>query len=130
MQDFKYETYVELFDSLEPEEQIIVQTLKEIIETNISDIKCKLSWNIPAFYRNKSICYIWPGSVAWGKQTFSGVQLGFNHANKMNPNNYLERGNRKQVYWKIFHSIEEIENDYGIITELLQEANEIDLVKK
>lgn len=129
MQDFKYETYVDLYDSLKPEEQLIVQTLKEIIESTIPDIKFKLSWNIPAFYRNKSVCYIWPGSVAWGKQTFSGVQLGFNHANKMKPNNYLERGKRKQVYWKIFQTIEEVENDCSIIIELLQEANRIDLKK-
>ena len=126
MQDFKFHSYVDLYESLETDEQIIVQTLKEIIESTIPGVKQKLSWNIPAFYRNKSICYIWPGSVAWGKQTFSGVQFGFNHANKMKPNNYLERGNRKQVYWKVFHHIDELEADIDIIKELLLEANEID----
>ncbi|MFT4602133.1 MAG: hypothetical protein ACI857_002319 [Arenicella sp.] len=58
MQNFKFETYVELFDTLTVEEQLIIQTLKEIIEEKIPDIKFKLSWNIPAFYKKKSICYL------------------------------------------------------------------------
>lgn len=128
MQDFKYQSYVELYEALDPEEQLIVHTLREIIEATIPDIKQKLSWNIPAFYKKKSICYIWPGSVAWGKKTFSGVQLGFNHANKMKPNNYLDKGNRKQVYHKTYTKIEEVERDLGIIQKLLLEANKIDLL--
>ncbi len=126
MQDFKFESYVELFDSLPANEQLIVQTLKEIIEDTIPDVKFKLSWNIPAFYKKRSICYIWPGSVAWGEMTSEGVQFGFSHANKMTPNKYLNKGNRKQVYYKTFNTIEEVERDLDILVSLLQEANEID----
>jgi len=126
MQDFKFESYVELYDSLPPDEQLILQTLKELVEHAIPDIKHKLSWNIPAFYKKRSICYIWPGSVAWGNKISEGVQFGFSHANKMKPNNYLDKGTRKQVYFKTFHSIEEVERDANILVALLKEANEID----
>ena len=57
-----------------------------------------------------------------GNKTFKGVQLGFSHANKLKENDYLEKGNRKQVYWKTFCAVEEIET----IQSLLNEANEID----
>ena len=126
MQNFKYHTYLELYDSLPFEEQLIVQTLKEIVEDTIPDIKQKLSWNIPAFYKKKSICYIWPGSVAWGKKTFNGVQFGFNQANKMEKNDYLDKGKRKQVFTKTFYSIDEVGRDCEILIALLKEANRLD----
>ncbi|MEO9532496.1 MAG: DUF1801 domain-containing protein [Crocinitomicaceae bacterium] len=129
MQNFKFESYVEFFDYLRPEDQVMTEYLKEIIENTIPEISYKLSWNVPFFKKNKTICYIWPGSVPWGKKTFEGVQLGFNQAYKMKANNYLEKGSRKQIHTKTFYSLEDIENDLEIIIALLKEANEIDKIK-
>lgn len=104
----------------------MVSILKEIILETIPDVKEKLSWNVPFFYRNKTICFIWPGSVPWGKKTYEGVQLGFAKGYLMKPNDFLEVGSRKQIFTKTFYSAEEIEDHIETIISLLREAEEID----
>jgi molybdopterin-guanine dinucleotide biosynthesis protein A len=40
------------------------------------------------------------------------MQFGFNKGYLLTDEiNYLEKGNRKQVYWKTFHSVKEIDID-------------------
>lgn len=69
---------------------------------------------------------IWPGSVPWGKVPKSGVELAFTNDHLLeDKHNYLIKGNRKQVYNRIFYSVDEIY--VNIIQELLQEAYQIDL---
>jgi len=54
-----------------------------------------------------------------------GVLFGFCYGNKLkDQNNYLTHGTNKQVFYKIFHSPDEI--DYDAIVSLLKEAVEID----
>ncbi|MEZ4923412.1 MAG: DUF1801 domain-containing protein [Crocinitomicaceae bacterium] len=126
MQDFKFNSFVEFYEYLPESEQLMVGLLRDIIKQTIPDIKEKLSWNVPFYYRNKTICFIWPGSVPWGKKTKNGVEFGFAKGYLMTPNNYLETGNRKQVHLKTFYTLEEIEKDVEQIISLLKEADKLD----
>jgi hypothetical protein len=126
MQDFKFHSYVEFYDHLSDDHKPMVSLLKDIIVDTIPDIKEKLSFNVPFFYKNKTICFIWPGSIPWGKKTKNGVELGFAKGYLLEPNNYLEQGKRKQVFVKTFYTTEEIEQDLEIIVSLLKEADQVD----
>jgi len=104
----------------------IVLFLQDLISQSIPDIKVKLSYNVPFFYKNRNICLIWPGAVPWGKVPKSGVELAFTNGHLLkDKHNYLIKGNRKQVYNRIFYSVDEI--DVNIIEDLLQEAYQLDL---
>lgn len=126
MQDFKFHSYVEFYDHLTDEHKVMVTILKEMIHDNLPGVKEKLSWNVPFFYRSKTICFIWPGSIPWGKKVKEGVELGFTKGFLMRPNDYLEKGNRKKIYTKTFYNVQEIEDDAATLTALLSEANELD----
>ena len=117
----KFQSFVEFWDFLPENERIIVDVLRQIILENLpSTIKEKLAYNVPYYYGNKRICLIWPGSVPWGGIR-DGVLLGFCQGYKSSdPGNYLIHGTNKQVYYKIYHSVEEI--DEMAIISLLKEA--------
>lgn len=106
-------TDIDDFLAFLPEDELkIVRLLRKIIFSCIPDIEEKISYNVPFYKRHSNICYIWPSSVLWGNVKNTGVQFGFNKGYLMNDDmNYLEKGNRKQVYWKTFHSIKEIDTD-------------------
>ncbi len=122
----KFQSFVEFWDYLPEEERIITDVLRQIILTHLpAGIKEKLSYNVPYFYGNRRICLIWPGSIPWGGIR-SGVLLGFTQGYKMQDvDNYLDHGTNKQVYYKIYHSVDEI--DEPAIAKLIKEAVEIDL---
>lgn len=44
----------------------------------------------------------------------------------MKPNDFLEKGNRKQVFIKTFYSVDEIVADSELIVALLKEAHALD----
>lgn len=121
----KFQSFVEFWDYLPENERIIVDVLRQIIRENLpSTCKEKLAYNVPYYYGNKRICLIWPGSIPWGGIR-EGVLLGFCQGNKLaDSENYLTHGTNKQVYYKIYHSVDEI-NEPAIVT-LLKEAIEID----
>jgi hypothetical protein len=106
----KFQSVVEFWEFLPEEERIIVDLLRQIILKYLpAGFKEKLSYNVPYFYGNRRVCLIWPGSVPWGGFR-SGVFLGFCQGNKLvDPDNYLDHGTNKQVYYKIFHSVDEID---------------------
>ena len=109
-----------------PENQlVIVEKLREIIATCIPQAEEYLSFNVPFYRRYKSICFIWPGAVAWGCKTWEGVEFGFSYGNLLEDAcHYLEKGNRKQVSTKRFYQLEDIKED--ILQAYLLEAMEID----
>jgi hypothetical protein len=75
-----------------------------------------------------NICYIWPPSITWDGFAHEGVHLGFVHGNLLQDEiGYLERGKRKQVFWKSFSDVREI--DVRIIQAYLHEAALIDSEK-
>lgn len=123
-QDFKFRSVDEMLDHIPDREQRIVERLRSIVFESIPDVREKLSYNVPFYFRHKRICFIWPGSVAWGKVR-QGVQFGFEHGNKLtDPDGWLERGDRKQVYTKTFNSLKEIDEDR--LRMFLFEAVEVD----
>ena len=121
----KFQSFVEFWDFLPENERIIVDVLRQIILENLpSTCKEKLAYNVPYYYGNRRICLIWPGSVPWGGIR-DGVLFGFCQGYKLaDPDNYLNRGTNKQVYYKIFHSVDEI--DELAIVKLLKESVAVD----
>ncbi len=125
VQNVAFKSMGELLSFL-PEDQLsIVEALRELVIATVPNIKEKLSFNVPFYSLNKGICYIWPGAVSWGSKTWEGVEFGFNYGNLLSDEaNYLLRGNRKQVYNKRFHSVEEINEE--LLAAYLLEAAEND----
>lgn len=125
----KFQSFVEFWDYLPENERIIVDVLRQIIHTHLpSTFNEKLAYNVPFYYGIKRVCLIWPASVKGGGIR-SGVLLGFSQGNKLqDPDNYLKHGTNKQVYYKIYQSVDEI--DELAISKLLKEAIELDLMFK
>jgi hypothetical protein len=120
----KFQSFVEFWEYISENERIIVDILRHIVLENIPQCKEKLTYNVPYFYGNRRICLIWPGSIPWGGFR-EGVFFGFCYGHLLtDPENYLHSGTNKQVFYRIFHSPEEI--DEQAITNLLHEAVEID----
>lgn len=114
-----------MYELLPEQERLIVDVLRQIVIENLP-ATCieKISFNVPYFYDKKGICLIWPAAIPRGgiKQ---GVLLGFWYGNKLqDADNYLTHGTNKQIFYKIFTSIEEI--DVDAIAELLKEAVQLD----
>ena len=116
----------ELLDFLPDDEVKMLSLLRRLVLECIPNCTEKISYNVPFYRRSKAICFIWPSSVLWGKTiSFSGVRFGFNYGYLMRDElNFLERGNRKQVFWKDFKTIKEIDTD--LLKVYLFEADEID----
>lgn len=121
----KLDTILQLYDSLPEEERIIVDVLRQIIIENLPcDCKEKISYNVPFFYRSRSLCIVWPATIPRGGIK-EGVLLGFWYGNQLNDiDSYLTHGTNKQIFYKIFKSVDAIEPE-PIIT-LLHEALRVD----
>ena len=120
---------VEFWEWLPENERLIVDVLRQIIIEHLPKAcKEKLTYNVPFYYGKKRICLLWPASVPCGGFS-TGVFLGFSQGNKLkDPFHYLSHGTNKKVYYKIFNSVNEI--DERAIVSLLEEAVEIDCVSK
>lgn len=121
----KFNSLVEFWDWLPEEERMIVDVLRQIVIGNLpKNCKEKLSYNVPFYYGKRRICLIWPSSIPWGGIK-TGVLFGFCQGNKLaDRSGYLTHGTNKQVYYRIFNSLDEIDQDQIII--LLKEALEVD----
>jgi hypothetical protein len=121
----KFQSFVDFWDHLPEDERIIVDVLRQLVLTYLpSTVKEKLSYNVPFYYGNRRICLIWPASVKGGGIR-SGVLFGFTQGYKLNDSdNYLLHGKNKQVYYKIYRTVDEI--DEAAIAKLLKEAIELD----
>ena len=122
---FKIRSLVHLFQLLPEEERIIVDVLRQIIIENLPErCKEKISYNVPFFYGNRGICIIWPATIPRGGIK-EGVLLGFWYGNKLkDTDHYLTHGTNKQVFYKIYKSAEEIDEE--AIVKLLREAVKLD----
>ncbi len=118
-------TILQLFEKLPENERLITDVLRQIIHQYLPDkFKEKLSFGVPYYHGKKGICIIWPSSIPRGGIR-EGVLLGFWYGNKLRDiDNYLTHGTNKQIYYKIYKSPEEI--DENAIAKLLAEAVEID----
>jgi hypothetical protein len=97
---------------LPDEERIITDVLRQIIAENLpAYCKEKISYNVPFFYGNKGICIIWPSIIPRGGIK-KGVLLGFWYGNKLKDiDRYLIHGTNKQIFYKIFYTAEDIDED-------------------
>jgi Domain of unknown function (DU1801) len=126
MQNVSFNSLDDFFDFLPPDEQKIVQLLRQTVLDCLPRAKEKLSFNVPFYAVNKTICFIWPGSVWWGsKQSIYGVQFGFVQGHKLtNIDQHFRAGQRKQVILKTYQNIQEIDTE--ILRAMLYEAYLID----
>lgn len=117
----KFQSFVEFWEYLPDNERLIVDVLRQIILEHLpSNAKEKLAYNVPYYSVNKRICLIWPGSVPWGGLR-EGVLLGFCQGNKLTDTaHYLTHGTNRQVYYRIFHSVDEI--DEPALVKVIKEA--------
>jgi hypothetical protein len=128
MNRFQKIDFITIDDFLEylPKNELeLVKVLRTFILENIPNCIEKLAYNVPFYYWHSRICFIWPSSVPWGNVKLNGVQLGFCNGYLLNDNfNWLEKGNRKQVYSKTFSNINDI--NFELLKIYLYDAIEID----
>lgn len=121
----KIRSLLQLYEILPEHERIIVDVLREIIKEQLPpNGKEKISYNVPFFYGNKSICLVWPSTVPRGGIK-KGVMLAFWYGNKLaDKDHYLNHGTNKQVFYKIYHSVDEI--NIKALNKVLKEAADLD----
>ncbi len=115
-QKIKFRNVRDFLDSLPDNELKIVETLRELVLESIPNCKEKLAYNIPFYYRNSRIVFIWPASVPWGSVD-NGVALGFCKGTQLFD---LDITDKKSVGRKIFTSAKDI--NINEIRQLLYEA--------
>lgn len=125
MQNVNFKSLEAFFEFIPAAELKIVEVLRKLIFECIPDCEEKLTFNVPFYKRHSNICYIWPPSITWGATSHHGVHLGFINGNLLQDEiRFLSRGKRKQVFWKAFFDIKEI--DANLIRAYLHEAVLID----
>jgi hypothetical protein len=121
----KIKSLSHLYEVPPEDERMTVDVFRQIIiEHTPPTCREKMSYNVPFFYGNKGICIIYPAFVPRaGIKT--GVLLGFWYGSRLKDvDHYLTRGTNKQIFYKIFSSVEEI-NEKAIV-KLLKEAVRLD----
>ena len=121
----KIKSILHLYERISEEERIMVDVLRQIIQENLPDYcKEKISYNVPYFYGNKGICIVWPASIPRGGIK-KGVLLGFWQGYLLQDlDQYLTHGTNKKIFYKIYSSVEDIDEE--AIIKLLQEAVALD----
>ena len=121
----KIRSVLQLYDAIPEHERIIVDVLRQVISSQLP-VYCKekISYNVPFFYGHKGICIIWPAAIPRGGNK-KGVLLGFWYGNKLiDVDHYLTHGTNKQIFYKIYNDVEEI--DVKAVIKLLKEAVRLD----
>lgn len=109
MQPIKIASIEVFFDHLLEDELVIVEKLRSIVLECLPQATEKMSFNVPFYANHYSICFIWPGSIAWGKSTQKGVRFGFAKGYLLDDYaQILDKGDRKQVYYLDFSTPQEI----------------------
>ena len=126
MQQVQFKNMEEMLAFLPDDERSITVFLDKIVLSCLPGATVKLSYNVPYYKVHKNICFIWPASVLWGtKKTYDGVRLGFTCGYLLQDEiNWLDKGTRKQVYWKDFTNIKQI--DTGLLRSYIFDAASVD----
>ncbi|MBA3662996.1 MAG: DUF1801 domain-containing protein [Bacteroidetes bacterium] len=129
-QSVSFKTVEEFLEYLPEDELKIVKVLRKLVLDSLPGVTEKLSYNVPFYKVHRGICFIWPSSVKWGKgHSWTGVRFGFQQGNLLSDEiNYLDKGERKQVFWKNFSSVKDIDAD--LLKSYIFEAAIIDQEKK
>ncbi len=122
MQEVKFASIEEFLAWIPDGELVVVEFLRKLVYECDPTLTEKLFFNVPAFKKSKNLFFIWPASVKWGmRETWQGVRFGFSTGYLLqDETGYLETGNRKQVYWRDFKSVREI--DTALMRSLIFEA--------
>ncbi len=124
IQKVNFKSFDEFFDYLPFDQAEIVSSLREIIKEADPDIQEKLSYNVPFYAKQQSICFIWPSAVRWGGIT-QGVALGFIRGLEMQKSfPLLQMEGRKQIARLIILKVDDI--DHLIIQSMIYEALYLD----
>lgn len=124
MQGVNFRNVSEFIDYLPDQERHLVLLLQDLIFETVPDITEKLSYNVPYYFRNRRLCFIWPASVPWGRVELNGVMLGICQGHLLSEHNYFELQGRRQVATRIYHQLTSDDRDW--IRYYLTEAWEID----
>jgi hypothetical protein len=124
-QKISFQSVDEFLDYIPEVELSIVEELRDLINDCIPNVKEKLSFNVPFYSRNKTICCIWPASIPWGNVPEDTVVLGLTKGHLLeDPYNVLKSGTRKYVRTIEFDISEEIDSE--MVRFYLFEALELD----
>lgn len=122
----KFEGIDDFFEYITPEEKRIITYLRSLIQECLPPYKEKLTYNVPFYYVNRRICFIWPGSVPWGGFK-TGVMFGFCYGNLLNDElDFFSTNVTKVIRYKIFHTVDEIIAHEHVLKTYLFMAVEID----
>ena len=125
MQNFHFRSVDEMLDAIPEDELGVTLHLRELVLEMIPDVHEHLAYNVPYYRRHSNICFIWPGSVGWGGKTLPGVRFGFTNGNLLEDTiGFLDRGDRKQVYWKDYFTSADVED--ALLRAYIVNAVEID----
>jgi hypothetical protein len=125
MQNVNFKNVDDLLAFLPEEELKIFERLRKLIFTCIPDCTEKLSYNVPFYKKHRNICFIWPPSVKWSGVGHEGIRFGFSNGYLLTDEiGYLDKGTRKQVYWRDFTSLKE--TDAVLLKAYIFEAAAID----
>jgi hypothetical protein len=121
----KIQSVVQLYELLPENERILTDILRQIVISTLPQgYREKISHNVPFFQGNKAICLVWPSTIHGGGIR-EGVLIGFWYGNLLHDlDNYLDHGTNKQVFYKIYKTVEEI--DQAALVKLLEEAVKVD----
>ena len=126
MQNVHFQSVDELLGFLQGEQLEMVDLLRELVFECVPDVEERLSFNVPFYRRYGALCFIWPGAVSWGSTVWDGVEFGFNNGHLLaDEDNYLDKGNRKQVFTKRFFQVPELRANMDKLRSLLLEAVEV-----
>jgi len=127
MNKFQKVDFTSISDFLDylPEEELeIVEALRNIVVECLPECHEKLAYNVPFYYGNLRICYIWPSVIPWGGIN-EGVALGICQANLLEKySQNLNFSNKNTIGNLCFKSLHDINPE--LVVNLLLEAKRVD----
>ena len=126
MQQVQFGSIDEFLEYLPDDELKLTEILRKLILDCVPTIHEKLSFNVAYYMGFRGMFFLWPASVLWGKNpSHKGVRFGFQQGYLLtDEEGYLDKGTRKQVYWRDFASAKEI--DFDLLRTFIYEAAAVD----
>lgn len=135
MQNVSFQSVDEFLEFLPEDERWVAEKLRNLVLDTLPEIDERLSFNVPYYRLKKDICFIWPASVLWGKhKSYTGVRLGMTSGYLLqDETQYFNLGNRKQVTYRDFIRLNEIETEllktFLFEAAMLDEQNALNKIK-
>ncbi len=124
-QPIKYKDVEDLLVQLPREQLVVLESLRQLVFDTLPRVREKLSYNVPFYYLNRRIAFIWPGHVPWGGIQ-DGVLLGFTKGYLFQDEKILfPEARHKEIRQLRFTTPEQIPVD--LIKALLIEAAALDV---